>query len=480
MSPKCPVATLGECAITELAEGLMRALASANDELEATLCLIDLCSYFEKCNATTDVYQDLLQAILCTDYLNPSCRFLSMQLLLKETVTFLATGMFPVSYYERILQVISVQGAGLKTLNMKGVWVKEENMYYLFDIVRKLKNLNRLTIPYIANDELLHHIGESCANLKFLDISGETDITEIGIQSLYTGITRETLTVVDIGILGEENICHTDIAELIYNLPNLINLVTYSFVGKAIYHIYTRKSKHFRSKLNYIHDTETDLRTMNAILEICPDIDCLYLDNPGQGVVSKIDQLKLTKLKLHNFRCMDLHLLLQSCGETLVHLSVIQGRGTIDFSKLADHCPSLTGLEVYMMDSLVKSEEIKFLNLQNLEILHSKVSNSILSYLMTHAPKLKRLSVGDVNFTDDDIFRIFNNNEFPYLEDLWFLNASYLSTASAEIMMDRCPVLTVLGQLSGWNVTYEDLELMRTMISSANTKLALLPTGILP
>lgn len=30
-------------------------------------------------------------------------------------------------------------------------------------------------------------------------------------------------------------------------------------------------------------------------------------------------------------------------------------------------------------------------------------------------------------------FRIFNNNEFPYLEDLWFLNASYLSTASAEV-----------------------------------------------
>jgi len=56
--------------------------------------------------------------------------------------------------------VIAAQGAGLRVLNIKGIWVKEEHMHYMYDIVRKCNQLVKLYVPYIANDRLLEEIGK--------------------------------------------------------------------------------------------------------------------------------------------------------------------------------------------------------------------------------------------------------------------------------------------------------------------------------
>lgn len=83
--------------------------------------------------------------------------------MLTDSVHSLATEIFPFSYYEKILKVISEQGSGLRNLNLKGVWVKDEQMNYMFDIIHRLKDrLTTLCIPYIANDDLLEEIGKTC------------------------------------------------------------------------------------------------------------------------------------------------------------------------------------------------------------------------------------------------------------------------------------------------------------------------------
>lgn len=303
-------------------------------------------------------------------------------------------------------QVISAQGHGLRFLNLKGVWVKEELMFYLYDIIAKLPNLEHLSVPYIANDELLEHIGRHSHNLKVLDIAGETDITEIGMECLSLGVCRETLSIVDIGMLREENICHTDVALLLLNCPNIVTMRTYSFVGRSLLHIH-RQDPDFRCKLKYIHDTDTTDKILDAIVSCCPRLENLYMDTPDAGILHKMRHLKnLERLKLYKFSCKELDSVLMSgLGGRLRFLTLIKGRGTLDLGKLATICPGMIDLDCYMMDLLLFASDHTFENLEGLEILNSSIVLSSLKHFVAKHTILKRLAIDTVHFTDEDMMR---------------------------------------------------------------------------
>lgn len=156
-----PIPTLAQRSLVELANTIVQTIGKDNEDDDwATVIII---SYLTECGATPNIHQDLLRHILCSDSLEASIRFGCLRALLNEGVQSLATELFPFSYYEKILQVISEQGTGIRHLNLKGVWVKDEHMNYMFDIINKLKDrLTILSIPYIANDELLEEIGRTC------------------------------------------------------------------------------------------------------------------------------------------------------------------------------------------------------------------------------------------------------------------------------------------------------------------------------
>lgn len=126
------------------------------------LVMVQVSSYLTEYGATSNIYHDLLKVILGSDSLEASIRFTCLRMLLNNSVQSLVTEIFPFSYYEKILEVIATQGHGLRDLNLKGVWVKDEHMQYMFDIVKKLTHLTNLSIPYIANDDLLEEIGKNC------------------------------------------------------------------------------------------------------------------------------------------------------------------------------------------------------------------------------------------------------------------------------------------------------------------------------
>lgn len=46
--------------------------------------------------------------------------------------------------------------------------------------------------------------------------------------------------------------------------------------------------------------------------------------------------------------------------------------------------------------------------------------------------------------------------------------------------MERCPELESLGQLSGWSLTHDDLQLLRGILKSGNSSLLLSPTSLFP
>uniref|UniRef100_A0A336LVF7 CSON005624 protein n=1 Tax=Culicoides sonorensis TaxID=179676 RepID=A0A336LVF7_CULSO len=438
-------------------------------DLDMALIIIEINCYLEKLGATSVIYEDLLKLILKLDSIDAAIRFSCLQMLLNEGVQSLTTENFPFAYYERILQVIAAQGHGLRMLNLTGVWVKDDHMHYLHDILKNLPNLVTLLVPYIGTDELLTWIAKFNPRLKILNVSGESDITETGIEALAFSLAKETLTVVDIGSLGEENIANEDIAILLLNLPNLTNLKSYSFVGRSLKYICEGTNPTFKCKLKYLHDTQTSATTLEHIIKTCPMLEDLYLDTPDRGILSKITTLKLFKLKLYKFDCSELYQVLDQIGTHLYHITLIKGRGTMEIGKLISACPALIDLDLYMMDMLSYSSEKCFNRLQGLEILSSPLQLWSLKYFICNTPTLKRLAIDSVPFTDEDMTRIFLEHDFKYLEDIWFTEAQNLTLATCEILIDRCPQLQSIGQLTGWRLTPDDVILLKGILKSCNS-----------
>ncbi|CAH0588956.1 unnamed protein product [Chrysodeixis includens] len=483
MSPKLPVPPLQELSLSLVARQLIHALSRVTSDEDAALEFAMVSSYYESMGATNDIFQDLINLILSSEYLDPSVRYYTMKLLLKENVKSLATGIFPCPYYRKVLELITEQGHHLTALNLKGVWVKDELLPVLYQLLKNIPGLTCLNIPYIANDEVLKYIGKYNKVLKLLDISGETDITEIGIDAMLTGNPQliQSLTVVNIGMYGEENIDHTDVALLIRRLPNLTNLGSYSFVGKSIYHLYnTDCPPDFKTKLQYLHDVQTNLRTMKAILALCPMLDTIYIEEPDPNVLQQIKDLSyITKIKLNKFQCHELHQLLDKIGHKIVTLMLSGSSGSFNFTRVAETCRNLESLEFYQIQTATHEEEIPFNKLEHIEIIQGNLSTSCLKYLMTGSPNLKKLIIGDeVKLDDNDMSRMLRRYKFENLEGIWFPNAPRLTVATVELLMECCPKLQSLGQLSGWRYTPDDMMLMRAIIASTNTDLVLSPLGI--
>uniref|UniRef100_A0A0K8V448 Uncharacterized protein n=1 Tax=Bactrocera latifrons TaxID=174628 RepID=A0A0K8V448_BACLA len=485
MSKKCGVRSLSDSALAELANQIVSTIGYAKYApdvvLDIDIVMVDINQYLEQTGATWNIYQDLLRVILSSDYLDANMRFTCLQMLLNGSVAFLVTEVFPFSYYEKILQVIAAQGTGLRVLNLKGVWVKEEHMHYLFEIVRKCKYLTKLFVPYIANDDLLEVIAKHCSQLKVLDISGETDITEIGIESLSHGKCNDKLRVVDVGMPGEENICYSDIALILEHCPNVETLSTYSFVGASLKFVHDNIDENFTCKLRYLHDTGTDEETLRVIMKTCPHLESLYLDTPKAGSLSVLTSTFLRKLKVYKFSCAEVMEVLDRIGHNLSHLTMIKGVGHMEISEIVRACPLLVDLDCYMMDGLSYTKDSnRFECLEGLEMLSSPMSNTSLKMLICSCRQLKRLAVDSINFTDEDIINIFVEHDFYALEDVWFTLAPNLTVQSIEILMDRCPELQSVGQLSGWSLTPDDLALIRGLLKSGNSCLVLTPSGFFP
>nr|XP_032519119.1 uncharacterized protein LOC116771384 [Danaus plexippus plexippus] len=483
MSPKCPVLPLQELSLSLVARQLIHSLSRVITEEDVALPFAMVSSYYEIMGATNDIFQDLLNLILSSEYLDPSIRYYSMKLLLKENVKSLATGIFPCQYYRKILELISEQGRHLHSLNLKGVWVKDEQLNLLYDIIKNLKHLTALNIPYTANDEVLKFIGENNKVLKLLDVSGETDITEIGIDAMLSGNPQltQSLTVINIGMYGEENIDHTDVALFIRYLPNLTNLGSYSYVGKALYYVHNNDCPPgFKTKLQYVHDIETNMRTMKAIVTLCPLIETIYLEHPEPGVLQMLKDLNnMNKIKLNKFQCHELHQLLDKIGYKIVTLMLSGSLGSFNFTRIAETCQNLESIEIYSIQTATHEEEVPFNKLEHIEIIQGNLSTSCLRYLMTGSPKLKKIIIGDeIKLILQNFFRMIRRYKFDNLEGIWFPNAPRLTRDTVELLMESCPKLQSLGQLSGWRFTPDDMMLMRAIIASTNTDLVLLPLGI--
>ncbi|XP_017785416.1 PREDICTED: uncharacterized protein LOC108568696 [Nicrophorus vespilloides] len=472
MSPKMQVPQLSAVALCNVSTLLMQCLSDdegANYEAVATYLL----------DATHEVLQDLLKLILNVKNLDASTRFSCLQMILREDIQRLDTGLFPHSYYEKILEVIAASGRGLKHLNLKGIWLRDYPES-LRDLISKLSNLKVLVIPHMADDQVLEALIESCPQLSVLDISGECNFTADGLRN----VKSNRLKVLSVGMYGKRTVTDDDateyvrtIVQMLKNLPNLNVLKTYSHTGLALLEMY-KENPDCRTNLKYIHDTSTSIEVLEAVVKLCPELESVNLNSPKERVLSGLSSLKrLSSLKISEPDCSELMEYLEVAGRKIQVLKLSTTRGeSLDVSRLAVLAPDLLTLELYKSRLICMHPDNYFLSLQTLEVLYCDISTVVLRYLLQNSPFLKRVIIGDdIHMTDGDVFRICAECEFYALEELWFSRARSLTATSIELLMGHCPNLKVLGQVSGWDISSDDLDLLRTIITSANIDLTLLP-----
>ncbi|KAF5289033.1 hypothetical protein FQA39_LY03912 [Lamprigera yunnana] len=405
-------------------------------------------------NVSFPVRQSLLEHILNSENLDAATRFNCLNVLLKNNVKLLETGIFPYTYYVKILEVIIRRGKNLQQLNLRGLWVHDEPEL-VQELLCKLNNLRILIIPHIGADFILKPIG-CCSQLSVLDISGECpfsseELCEFGSLSIK---------VLYIGSYGKKKLCEPEedsikaLSSIIKNLPNLTSIKTYSFTGSALFNLFY--DDHSSSKTNLLHicDTQTTVANSEAIVKLCPKLQSIYLDAPEENVLLLIKQLEhLTNLRLARFDYVELVSYLQHSGAQICSLQLYSSKDIpIDVSYLSTVCPNLNYLDCYRVNLTVTQLDSYFMCLECIDILYCNVDEITLKYLFTNCPVLKKAVIGDIlKITDGDIFRLCAECEFLYLEELWLSCAKYLTTTSVQLLMSHCPNLKSLGQLSGWN-----------------------------
>lgn len=428
-----------------------------------------------------NISQELLQSILSTDELDAAIRFCALKMLFYNHIRSLIVGPFPPDYYMQILEVVGDHGNDLQILDLRGVWVKGDETQKLQQVLEKLPNLKELYVPHVASDNVLATLGRDHRSLLVLDISGACSITREGLEMLCCGpsstLEPSNLQIINIGTPGEGDVSPSNVALLLKNLPNLISLGGYSFVGKALLHLIADEdiTPAKETKLQQLHDTDTDQNILDAIVRLCPKLESIYLDRPNEGVIGRLHLIpNLKQVKLNRFECGELDPLLTSCGEKLDALELLVGRGVTDISYIASHCPQLTKLVCYKMEFLTHYEQVIFPKLTKLEILHSPISTSCVRYLMTCCPQVEELSVGEsIDLTDDDVADILGKSALLELRELWIASARNLSRISVEVLLITCPKLKSIGVLSGWGLTPDDVQELFYEIQISNMDLML-------
>lgn len=469
MSPKIPVPPLSILSLRYIINILIHLLSD------------DIGLYYESVeiyllDATYEVLQDLLKNILNTENLDASTRFSCLEVLLRADVRRLDTGVFPHSYYSKILHVINKKGAGIEYLNLKGVWLHDYTDA-LSEILHRIKNLKVLIIPHVADDLVLNSVN-FCEKLNTLDISGECCFTSKGILELKS----ESLSVLSIGCYGKKEIISDDensteiLATLIRNLPNLTILKTYSFTGRSLLSLY-EENRNFKTKLKYIHDTETDEEIFDAICHVAPLLENINFNSPKDEVVKKLYLLSyLTNIKLSraNYKSLKESMSYAPNQLKVINLNVFREQ-SVDVSEINSLAPDVISLDFFKLKLICLSHDMYFMSLKSLQIFNCNVSDSVLRFFLMNCPLLERVAVGDaINMTDGDVFRICAECDFQCLEELRLSCAKGLTSTSVELLMGHCPNLKILGNLSGWDITFSDVEYLQTVIISSNTDLTLL------
>jgi len=405
-------------------------------------------------------------------------RLAALRLVLQSDVAVLATGPFPATLHVAVLDVIRKRGAGLRRLDLRGVWSRvggAVSAAALVAMVAGLPKLQVLSAPHSCTDALLVALAAHCDQLRVLDASGEGFIGSTGVEALASSPCAASLQKVDLGCRGEVRVPPSVVAELLVRAPRLTSLGSYAYTGSAAA---TLPPDHPPLLLTYLRDTGTAVRTADLLVRLCPRLRFVYLDTPEVGVLPMLAQLPaLRSLKVRAFRLAELLALLEKAGSRILSLEFVGSSDEpLPLDVLATLCPNLERLEsgsVALVPYIPPST--RFPALRSFGVGRSVLSTSVVRNVVKSAPSLQRLAVATalLDLGDGDIAALAG----PELVELWLMAAPRLSQDAVLTLMSSAPQLRIIGDLAGWDVDAAEVVQMRLLLAECNLDLSLWSSG---
>lgn len=430
--------------------------------------------------APGDVLEELLQVVLARADVSAAARCCTLRLLLRADVRSLCVGVLPADLHAPLVRCVRDHGVGLCALDLKGAWLRGRDLDAFCDALPALQALRVLGVPHAATDKLLQAVARHCPRITALDVSGETNLSRRGLEALCDSALSKTLEVLDVGNLAEASVSAEDAAFLLRSLPSLRSLGSYARVGAALLVLLgdgdapRAPAAAAPLHLEYLRDIGTTVRVAEAILALCPSLHALYMDAPAHGVLPLLAGLRLlSNLKLHHFDCGELERLLERdrAGEGVTELELLFGQqGPLDLTRLAARCPRLERLDCYFVDC-TSSGGVSWPALRSFGMFHAQLPRHALLGLSLGAPGLHRLGVGCPlpDLSDADVGDLCG----PELREVWLAQAGRLSQAAALCLLTGCPKLTSLGELSGWDLTADQVDELRLHRDRCNLDVSL-------
>lgn len=473
MAPKIPPSELSSLASLAFAKQIINFTQGNHYHDEAIFNSVQ--KYLEKLPVFINDY--LLDIILSYN-IDCECRIQTMRLLLNSQTQTLKVGSFPEIYHKTVLELMRDKCDNLKNLDMRGFWIKNENILLFKFVLMKLPQLKVLWARHIVNDKIMTTILRYNPLLKILDISGNSIATSLESLERNEWPSLSNLKILDIGGIHQNLISPEMAALMLEHFPSLISFGSYPSAGKALSIFASKTEKRKKTKLAYIRDSQTSITILNQMKELCPDLISIYLDRPRPGIIRQLSAFKkLRNIKLNSFYCEELEFLVYKCGRQIETLELLIGKGRLKIMNIFEACPNLLTLDVFKINYIaINIEQSLTCKLLKFDIWCSNYEPELINKLFVAMPFIEHLNIDDyVPITDDDVENFLNMGIWQSLKSLRLHSANNLTIKALWLLINNCPFLESVYGVSNWNILPQELIDTIQILEIDNYKFSLNP-----
>lgn len=372
--------------------------------------------------------------------------------------------------------------SGLRNLDLgagSSGWEISEIERFIIKGVCSMSELRQIHLSIDCTDALIKCLAQNCKSLEVLNVPNSRSVTERCIPYLTQMI-----------MLRQVLVTHTSITEqgyiqILSKLPSLVNM------GRCEYIMGVMKSVKLEKKilnLTNLECSKIDADTLATIVDLCPYLMNLTLDDVHELDLSKLLDLKLLKsLALTNGNISHMKLLPYMEAYRKLECLYLKGVHNIDelvLTSMSDACPYLKVLVLDTCQCVASRSEQSYSTrynmrrhkyFQNLESLtvYSSCPAEHLDILLTSCHGIKSIVMGSSIIPNDAFLKqILRYNPLQELRTLRICHCHTLSIASVNALINQCAELRVLLDLRTWYLISEtDFAQLKQEILESNLDL---------
>ena len=223
-------------------------------------------------------------------------------------------------------------------------------------------------------------------------------------------------------------------------------------------------------QLRYLHDQLSVEDDFQDVIDFCPDLSTIFLDNPDHKILKMLDQFEqLRKLKFNKVTFEQLLDTVKLLRKQITMIETVASHGTLDLGLLSEYCPDLQTLEIYYSKRVISKSPVKFDRLTRCVIYCTDLSGEAASDILERSPNIQHLNLSSAStLSPTSLQRTVTSGLLNNLTELALMSAPQLDISSLELLVENLPELRLVGRLEGWNVTSRALEEFRRRIRKEN------------